>query len=323
YEGEVFKRFMLHYNFPPFCTGEARPWGPPRRREIGHGALAERALEPLIPEEEVFPYIIRVVANVFESNGSSSMATVCAGSLALFDAGVPIRKHVAGIAMGLILEEGRSLIITDILGEEDQLGDMDFKVAGTRDGITSIQMDIKIKGLTKEVLAEALSKAKKAREFILDKMYEAISEPRKTLSPYAPKIEIITVPEDKTYLIIGPGGKTVKELKEKTNTSIWVLEGGKVSITGQTQEDIDLAKKLIEALVSEVEIGKIYEGKITRIEPYGLFIEVLPGKIGLLHVSKMANPPKDLKSAYNIGEVIRVKVIEIDDLGRPKFTDQF
>jgi polyribonucleotide nucleotidyltransferase len=323
YEGEVFKRFMLHYNFPPFCTGEARPWGPPRRREIGHGALAERALEPLIPEEEVFPYIIRVVANVFESNGSSSMATVCAGSLALFDAGVPIRKHVAGIAMGLILEEGRSLIITDILGEEDQLGDMDFKVAGTRDGITSIQMDIKIKGLTKEVLAEALSKAKKAREFILDKMYEAISEPRKTLSPYAPKIEIITVPEDKTYLIIGPGGKTVKELKEKTNTSIWVLEGGKVSITGQTQEDVDLAKKLIEALVSEVEIGKIYEGKITRIEPYGLFIEVLPGKIGLLHVSKMANPPKDLKSAYNIGEVIRVKVIEIDDLGRPKFTDQF
>jgi len=323
YEGEVFKRFMLHYNFPPFCTGEARPWGPPRRREIGHGALAERALEPLIPEEEVFPYIIRVVANVFESNGSSSMATVCAGSLALFDAGVPIRKHVAGIAMGLILEEGRSLIITDILGEEDQLGDMDFKVAGTRDGITSIQMDIKIKGLSKEVLAEALSKAKKAREFILDKMYEAISEPRKTLSPYAPKIEIITVPEDKTYLIIGPGGKTVKELKEKTNTSIWVLEGGKVSITGQTQEDVDLAKKLIEALVSEVEIGKIYEGKITRIEPYGLFIEVLPGKIGLLHVSKMANPPKDLKSAYNIGEVIRVKVIEIDDLGRPKFTDQF
>ncbi|WP_051754495.1 polyribonucleotide nucleotidyltransferase [Thermodesulfobacterium commune] len=323
YEGEVFKRFMLHYNFPPFCTGEARPWGPPRRREIGHGALAERALEPLIPEEEVFPYIIRVVANVFESNGSSSMATVCAGSLALFDAGVPIPKHVAGIAMGLILEEGRSLIITDILGEEDQLGDMDFKVAGTRDGITSIQMDIKIKGLSKEVLAEALSKAKKAREFILDKMYEAISEPRKTLSPYAPKIEIITVPEDKTYLIIGPGGKTVKELKEKTNTSIWVLEGGKVSITGQTQEDVDLAKKLIEALVSEVEIGKIYEGKITRIEPYGLFIEVLPGKIGLLHVSKMANPPKDLKSAYNIGEVIRVKVIEIDDLGRPKFTDQF
>ncbi|WP_022855976.1 polyribonucleotide nucleotidyltransferase [Thermodesulfobacterium thermophilum] len=323
YEGEVFKRFMLHYNFPPFCTGEARPWGPPRRREIGHGALAERALEPLIPEEEGFPYIIRVVANVFESNGSSSMATVCAGSLALFDAGVPISKHVAGIAMGLVLEEGKSLVITDILGEEDQLGDMDFKVAGTKDGITSIQMDIKTKGLSKEVLAEALSKAKKARDFILDKMYEAIPEPRKTLSPYAPKIEIITVPEDKTHLIIGPGGKTVKEIKEKTNTSIWVLEGGKVSITGQTQEEVDLAKKLIEALVSEVEIGKIYEGKITRVEPYGLFIEVLPGKIGLLHVSKMVNPPKDLKSVYNVGEVVRVKVIEIDDLGRPKFTDQF
>ncbi|QER41781.1 polyribonucleotide nucleotidyltransferase [Thermodesulfobacterium sp. TA1] len=322
YEGEIFKRFMLHYNFPPFCTGEARTWGPPRRREIGHGALAERALEPLIPAEEVFPYIIRVVANVFESNGSSSMATVCAGSLALFDAGVPIPKHVAGIAMGLILEEGKSLVITDILGEEDQLGDMDFKVAGTRDGVTSIQMDIKIKGLTKEILAEALLKAKKARDFILDKMYEAIPEPRKTLSPYAPKIEIITVPEEKIHLIIGPGGKTVKEIKEKTNTTVWVLEGGKVSITGQTQEEVDLAKKMIEALVSEVEIGKVYEGKITRVEPYGLFIEVLPGKIGLLHVSKMVNPPKDLRSVYSIGEVVRVKVIEIDDLGRPKFTDR-
>jgi len=323
YEGETFKRFMLHYNFPPFCTGDARPWGPPRRREIGHGALAERALEPFIPSEEEFPYIIRIVANVLESNGSSSMATVCAGSLALFDAGVPLAKHVAGIAMGLIVEGDKYIILTDILGEEDQLGDMDFKVAGTRKGITSIQMDIKIKGLKKEIMEEALLKAKKARLFILDKMYSVIPEPRKELSPYAPKIEIISVPEDKAFLIIGPGGKTVKEIREKTNTIIWVLDGGKVSITGQRKEDIEAAKKAIEAIVAEVEVGKIYEGKITRIEPYGLFVEVFPGKIGLLHISKMENPPKDLKSAYAIGETIKVKVLELDELGRPKFTTKF
>lgn len=323
FEGETFKRFMLHYNFPPFCTGEARPWGPPRRREIGHGALAERALEPLIPSEDDFPYIIRIVANVLESNGSSSMATVCAGSLALFDAGVPIKKHVAGIAMGLATYQDKYLILTDILGDEDQLGDMDFKVAGTKDGITSVQMDIKIKGLKKEIFAEALERAKIARNYILEKMYEAIPEPRPELSPYAPKIEIITVPEEKATLIIGPGGKTVKDIRERTNTVIWVLEGGKVSITGQRREDIEAAKREIMAIVSDVEVGKEYEGKITRIEPYGLFVEILPGKIGLLHVSKMFNPPKDLKSAYKLGEKIRVRVLEIDELGRPKLTTFF
>ena len=323
YEGEIFKRFMLHYNFPPFCTGDARPWGPPRRREIGHGALAERALEPFIPSEEEFPYIIRIVADVLESNGSSSMATVCAGSLALFDAGVPVKKHVAGIAMGLVVEEDKYVILTDILGEEDQLGDMDFKVAGTREGITSIQMDIKIKGLKKEIMQEALLKAKNARLFILDKMYEAIPEPRKELSPYAPKIEIITVPEDKAFLIIGPGGKTVKEIREKTNTVIWVLEGGKVSITGHSREDIEAAKKEIENIICDVEVGKVYEGRIRRIEPYGLFVEVCPGKIGLLHISKMSQPPKDLKATYHIGDIIRVKVLELDELGRPRFTTIF
>ncbi|MGC9017991.1 MAG: polyribonucleotide nucleotidyltransferase, partial [Caldimicrobium sp.] len=323
FEGETFKRFMLHYNFPPFSTGEARPWGPPRRREIGHGALAERALEPLIPSEDDFPYIIRIVANVLESNGSSSMATVCAGSLALFDAGVPIKKHVAGIAMGLATYQDKYVILTDILGDEDQLGDMDFKVAGTREGITSVQMDIKIKGLKKEILAEALERARIARNYILDKMYEAIPEPRPELSPYAPKIEIITVPEDKATLIIGPGGKTVKEIRERTNTVIWVLEGGKVSITGQRKEDIEAAKREILSIVSEVEVGKEYEGKITRIEPYGLFVEILPGKVGLLHISKMLNPPKDLKSAYKLGEKIRVRVLEVDELGRPKLTTFF
>jgi len=323
YEGEVFKRFMLHYNFPPFCTGDARPWGPPRRREIGHGALAERALEPFIPPEEEFPYIIRIVADVLESNGSSSMATVCAGSLALFDAGVPVKKHVAGIAMGLVVEGEKYVILTDILGEEDQLGDMDFKVAGTREGITSIQMDIKVKGLKKEIMQEALLRAREARLFILDKMYQAIPEPRKELSPYAPKIEIITVPEDKAFLIIGPGGKTVKEIREKTNTVIWVLEGGKVSITGQRKEDIEAAKKEIENIVCDVQVGKVYEGRITRIEPYGLFVEVCPGKIGLLHVSKMSAPPKNLKDVFHIGDIIKVKVLELDELGRPRFTTKF
>ncbi len=323
YEGETFKRFMVHYNFPPFCTGEAKPWGPPRRREIGHGALAEKALKPFIPSEEDFPYIIRIVANVLESNGSSSMATICAGSLALFDAGVPIKKHVAGIAMGLVMEEDKYVILTDITGEEDQIGDMDFKIAGTEDGITAIQMDIKIKSLEKDILEEALLKAKKARLFILEKMYSVMPEPRKELSPYAPKIEIINVPEDKAFLIIGPGGKTVKEIREKTNTVIWVLEGGKVSITGQKTEDIEAAKRAIEAIIGEIEIGKIYEGKITRIEPYGLFVEVSPGKIGLLHVSKMENPPKDLKAVYKIGDIIKVKILEIDELGRPKFTTKF
>ena len=197
YEGETFKRFMLHYNFPPFSTGEAKPWGPPRRREIGHGALAERAIEPLIPPEDQFPYIIRVVSNILESNGSTSMATVCAGSLALFDAGVPLKKHVAGIAMGLIMEGDKYVVLSDILGDEDQLGDMDFKVAGTKDGVTSIQMDIKIKGLKKEIMREALYQAREGRLYILEKMYQAIPEPRKEVSPYAPKIEIITIPEDK------------------------------------------------------------------------------------------------------------------------------
>ncbi len=320
FEGETFKRFMLHYNFPPFCTGEARPWGPPRRREIGHGALAERAIEPFIPPEDEFPYIIRVVANVMASNGSSSMATVCASSLALFDAGVPMPKHVAGIAMGLIKSDKQYLVLTDILGEEDQLGDMDFKVAGTYGGITSVQMDLKVKGITEEILRDALEKAKKARLQILEEMYKVSPKPRPELSVYAPYIELIQVPEDKAYLVIGPGGKTVKEIRNKTNTVIWVLEGGKISIRGKNKEDVEAAKREIYALTEEVEVGKIYKGKITRIETYGLFLEILPGKVGLLHVSKMENPPKDLKAAYNLGDEIMVKVLEIDDLGRPKLT---
>jgi polyribonucleotide nucleotidyltransferase len=321
YEGEVFKRFMLHYNFPPFSTGEARPWGPPRRREIGHGALAERAIEPLIPSEEEFPYIIRVVSNILESNGSTSMATVCAASLALFDAGVPIKKHIAGIAMGLIMQGDSYVILSDILGDEDQLGDMDFKVAGTKDGITSVQMDIKIKGLQKEIMKEALMQAKAGRLYILEKMYQAIPEPRKELPPNAPRIEIITVPEEKTVLIIGPGGKTVKEIKEKTGTTVWVLEGGKVSLTAPSKSAIDAAKEMIENLIRDVEVGKVYEGKITRVEPYGVFVELMPGKIGLLHVSKMEGYVKDVRAVFNVGDTIKVKVLEVDDQGRAKLTN--
>ncbi len=321
YEGETFKRFMLHYNFPPFSTGEAKPWGPPRRREIGHGALAERAIEPLIPPEAEFPYIIRVVSNILESNGSTSMATVCAGSLALFDAGVPLKKHVAGIAMGLIMEGESYAILSDILGDEDQLGDMDFKVAGTRDGITSVQMDIKIKGLRKEIMKEALQQAKEGRLYILEKMYEAIPEPKKEVSPYAPKIEIINIPEDKALLVIGPGGRNVKEFRDKMGVSVWVHEGGRVSLTSNSREAIEEVKRAIQNLIAEVEVGKVYKGKITRVEPYGVFVEILPGKIGLLHVSKMEGYVKDVRARFSVGDEILVKVLEVDEQGRAKLTN--
>ncbi|EDP74702.1 polyribonucleotide nucleotidyltransferase [Hydrogenivirga sp. 128-5-R1-1] len=321
-EGEVFKRFMLHYNFPPFSGGEARSWGPPRRREIGHGALAERALEPVIPEEDDFPYIIRVVSDILESNGSTSMATVCGGSLALFDAGVPIKggKHVSGIAMGLIKEGDRYVILSDILGDEDHLGDMDFKVAGTREGVTSIQMDIKIKGITKEIMTEALKQAKEGRLYILEKMYEAIPEPKKELSPYAPRIVIYKVPEEKAALVIGPGGSNVKKIYEETEVKIWVGEEGKVFLTGYSDEAIQKAIEMIENLVKDVEVGQVYEGKVTRVEPYGVFVEILPGKVGLLHVSKMAQPIKHAGDKYSVGDTVKVKVLEVDDMGRPKFT---
>jgi polyribonucleotide nucleotidyltransferase len=320
YEGETFKRFMLHYNFPPFSTGEAKPWGPPRRREIGHGALAERALEPLIPPQEEFPYIIRVVSNILESNGSTSMATVCAGSLALFDAGVPMKKHVAGIAMGLIMEGERYVILSDILGDEDQLGDMDFKVAGTRDGITSVQMDIKIKGLSREVMRSALMQAKEGRLYILEKMHSAMPEPRKEVSPYAPKIEIITIPEDKALTVIGPGGKNVREWREKLGVSVWVHEGGRTSLTSMDREAIEKVKAIIMKLLEEVEVGKVYEGKVVRVEPYGVFVEILEGKTGMLHVSKMAERVRDVRAKFKVGDTIKVKVLAIDEKGRPDLT---
>ncbi|MGC8677877.1 MAG: polyribonucleotide nucleotidyltransferase [Hydrogenobaculum sp.] len=310
FEGETFKRFMLHYNFPPFSTGEARPWGPPRRREIGHGALAERALEPLLPKEEDFPYIIRVVSDILESNGSSSMATVCAGSLALFDAGVPMRKHVAGIAMGLIKDGDNFVILTDILGDEDHLGDMDFKVAGTRDGVTSVQMDIKIKGLSKDIMVKALNQAREARMFILDKLYEAIPEPNKEVSKYAPKAQVIKIPEDKVGLVIGPAGKNIKYIKEQFGASVWI-DGYNAYINAPTIEAVNKAADFINSLIQEVEVGGVYEGKVIRVENYGLFVEVLPGKVGLLHASAMTEKP-----TINVGDTIKVKVMAIDEQNR-------
>jgi polyribonucleotide nucleotidyltransferase len=310
FEGETFKRFMLHYNFPPFSTGEARPWGPPRRREIGHGALAERALEPLLPKEEDFPYIIRVVSDILESNGSSSMATVCAGSLALFDAGVPMKKHVAGIAMGLIKDGDNFVILTDILGDEDHLGDMDFKVAGTRDGVTSVQMDIKIKGLSKDIMVKALNQAKEARMFILDKLYEATPEPNKEVSKYAPKAQVMKIPEDKVGLVIGPAGKNVKYIKEQFGASVWI-DGANAYINAPTIEAINKAVDFINSLIQEVEVGGVYEGKVIRVENYGLFVEVLPGKVGLLHASAMTEKP-----TISVGDTIKVKVMAIDEQNR-------
>lgn len=317
--GEVTKRFMLHYNFPPFSTGEAKPMRPPSRREIGHGNLAERALEPLIPSEEEFPYVIRVVSDILESNGSTSMATVCGGSLALFDAGVPMKKHVAGIAMGLLKEEDSFVILTDILGDEDHLGDMDFKVAGTRDGVTSIQMDIKIKGLTREILEEALKKAREGRLYILDLMYQAIPEPRKELSPYAPSVVKLRVLPEKIPVIIGPAGKNIKKIIEETGVKIDIEPDGLIKIYSVHKANAEKAIEMINELTMDIEVGEVYLGKVTRVEDYGAFLELLPGKLSLLHVSQISDKRlKSAKDAVKVGDIIKVKVTEIDDQGRIK-----
>ncbi len=318
-KGEVYKRFMLHYNFPPFSTGEARPPRPPSRREIGHGNLAERALEPLIPPEEEFPYVIRVVSDILESNGSTSMATVCGGSLALFDAGVPMKKHVSGIAMGLLKEEDEFVVLTDILGDEDHLGDMDFKVAGTEDGVTSIQMDIKIKGLNKEILQTALEKAKVARLHILKLMYEAIPEPKKEISPFAPSVVTLRVLPEKVSVIIGPAGKNIKKIIEETGVKIDIEQDGLVKIYAVHKTDADRAIEMINELIMDVEKGEVYLGKVVRVEDYGAFVEILPGKVGLLHVSQIAKErTKSAKDVLKVGDIVKVKVIDIDEQGRIK-----
>ncbi|MDK2949877.1 MAG: polyribonucleotide nucleotidyltransferase [Thermotoga sp.] len=317
---EGVKRFMLHYNFPPFCTGEVKPLRGPSRREIGHGHLAERALKNMLPPEEEFPYTIRVVSEILESNGSSSMATVCSGSLALMDAGVPIRKHVAGIAMGLILEEDAEVILTDIIGMEDHYGDMDFKVAGTRDGITAFQMDCKVSGVSDELLMKALMQAREARMHILDKMYETISAPRPHLSRYAPIIKVTKIDPDKVADVIGPGGRVIKKIIKDFDVKVEIDdETGLVKVVGNSEENVDNAIALIREIAKEIEVGEILEGKITRIEPYGLFIEVRPGKIGLLHQSKVGEDMRQFLKKVKVGDTIKVQVINIDDLGRLQF----
>lgn len=317
-EGESYKKFMLHYNFPPFSVGEVKPTRGPGRREIGHGVLAERALDSVMPSEEDFPYTIRVVSDILESNGSSSMATVCGASLSLMDAGVPISSAVSGIAMGLVKEGNEEAILTDIKGIEDHLGDMDFKIAGTKKGVTVIQLDVKIKGLTKDILQRALVQSRKARMEILHKMNKTISEPRTSLSTYAPRIKNVEIDPEKVGNIIGPGGKTIKKIIEKSGATIDIddLEGV-VTISGKSDEEIQEAETMISNLVKEVKEGEVYEGKITRIENFGAFCELLPGKEGLIHISNISEDyVENITDVINVGDMAEVKVIEIDDLNR-------
>ena len=318
------KRYMHQYNFPGYCTGEAKPSRSPGRREIGHGALAERALMPVLPTEEEFPYAIRVVSEVLSSNGSSSMASTCGSCLALMDAGVPIKKPVSGIAMGLIEgfnEDGSSrfAILSDIQGMEDFLGDMDFKVTGTPDGVTALQMDIKVHGLNREILQQALEQAKVGRAHILENMLEEIAEPRAELSPYAPRFISMRVHPDKVRLVIGPGGKTVNRIVEETGAKIDISDDdvGFIAIYAVDQESAEAAKREIELITADVEVGKIYEGEVKRIMAFGAFIEILPGKEGLLHISKMANHRvAKVEDVMNIGDKVTVKVTEIDNQNR-------
>ncbi len=311
------KKFMLHYNFPPFSVGEIRPRRGPGRREIGHGALAERALKAVLPSEEEFPYTIRVVSEILESNGSSSMATVCGATLSLMDAGVGISKPVSGIAMGLIKEKDEFFILTDILGLEDHYGDMDFKVAGTRNGITALQMDIKISGISSDVMRKALEQAKRARLFILDKMTEVIDKPRESLSPYAPRIEVLTINPNKIGDLIGPGGKNIKKIIEETGVKINIEPDGKVYVFSTNEGAFDKAREMIETLTKEAKVGENYLGRVTRITNFGAFVEIFPGKEGLVHISNLSTRRiKNVKDVVNVGDKILVKVIDIDDTGR-------
>lgn len=319
-EDEPAKRFILHYNFPPYSVGEVRPMRGPGRREIGHGALAERALRGLIPDEEEFPYVMRVVSDILESNGSSSQASICGGSLALMDAGVPMKKHVAGVAMGLIKEGDKIAILTDIQGLEDHFGDMDFKVAGTRDGVTALQMDNKAGGITRAILEEALDQAMVARMAILDKMEEAIPVPAQ-LSPNAPRIYMTTIDPEKIRDVIGPGGKVIRGITQQTGVKINVEDSGEIYIGGSSQEKVDEAMSIIRSLTKDLEAGEVYYGTVTRLMSFGVFIECLPGKEGLLHVSEVSTYriPK-VEDVFKVGDQVLVMVKEIDDMNRVNLT---
>ena len=312
-EGESYKRFLMHYNFPPFSVGEVSPLRGPGRREIGHGALAERALLPMIPAEDVWPYTIRLVSDILESNGSSSMATVCGGALALMDAGVPIKAPVAGVAMGLVKEGDTYAILSDIAGAEDHYGDMDFKVAGTREGITALQMDIKIPGVTSQIMSEALAQAKEGRLFILEKMVEAIPAAREEISPYAPRIYSMKIPTDKIRDVIGPGGKMIRSIIEQTGVKIDVSDDGRVSIASSDGPSANKAIQIISELTATAEVGKTYLGKVVRIADFGAFVEIFPGTDGLLHISEIAETRiRNVRDELKEGDQVMVKVVGIE-----------
>ena len=316
-DGEYYKNYMLHYNFPPFCTGEVKPIRGTSRREVGHGNLAERSIKPSIPADSVFPYTIRIVSDILESNGSSSMATVCGGSLSLMDAGVPVKSHIAGIAMGLVKEDDKVAILTDILGDEDHMGDMDFKVAGNRTGITGLQMDIKIKGISTEIMQEALARAKDARLFLIGKMEDAIAGPRADLSQHAPRILTTRVDVDEIGLVIGPGGKTIRDMQEKTGATINIEDDGTVTIAHLDAAGGEAALEMVKNLVAKPEVGKVYKGKVKSIKNFGAFIEILPGKEGLLHISKIAKERIDrVEDVLQLGDEVEVKLLGLDANGK-------
>ncbi|MBI4179238.1 polyribonucleotide nucleotidyltransferase [bacterium] len=316
-EGDKSRRFYLHYNFPPFSVGEVGRFGGQGRREIGHGMLAEKALRSLIPTEESFPYAIRLVSDILESNGSSSMASVCGGSLAMMDAGVPIASHVAGVAMGLVKEGDRVAILTDILGDEDHLGDMDFKVAGTRQGVTAIQMDIKIGGISVDLMRKALAKAQAARLHIIGKMEAAIAAPRADISPYAPRVFLLMVPKDKIGAIIGPGGKNIRAIVEETGVKIDIEDDGSVRIYSEDEKSALVAKEKIHMMIAEPDLGRVYQGKVVRVVDFGAFCEIMPGHEGLLHISEISEERTErVEDVLKEGDVTPVKLIEIDHLGR-------
>lgn len=316
-EGEKYKSFMLHYSFPPFSVGETAPVRGPGRREIGHGALAERALMAVMPSKDKFPYTIRVVSEILESNGSSSMATVCAATLSLMDAGVPIKDSVGGVALGLVKDNKKAVILTDIAGLEDHLGDMDFKVAGTKRGVTAVQLDLKIDGIGMDLLKSCLLQSKEGRLFVLDKMNVALAAPRQQLSVYAPRIDIIKVNPEKIGELIGPGGKTIKKIIAQTGASIDIQDDGTVLVGSNESAKSEEAIKMIKLIAEDIEVGAVYSGKVRRIMPFGAFVEIAPGKDGLVHVSELAERfVKNVEEVVKIGDEIKVKVIGIDELGR-------
>jgi polyribonucleotide nucleotidyltransferase len=320
-QGEFSDRFMLHYNFPPYSTGETGRVGTPKRREIGHGRLAKRALVAVLPSEEEFGYAMRVVSEITESNGSSSMASVCGGCLSLMDAGVPLKAHVAGIAMGLIKEGNRFSVLTDILGDEDHLGDMDFKVAGSEAGVTALQMDIKINGITREIMQAALAQAREGRMHILGLMKQAMPQGRAEVSEFAPRMIKIKINPDKIRDVIGKGGAVIRAITEETGTTIDIDETGNVTISCVSGEAGEAAKKRIEDIVTDVEVGKVYEGPVVKLLDFGALINVLPGKDGLLHISQIAHERVNSVSDHlKEGQVVRVKVLEMDEKGRMKLS---